>query len=102
MHIKMSQPQRLVIFKEVSSQKEGVIYLQNSTVIHAELYAPDPETRERTLLDSGDTAFYQILRFRNGQFEEKHWKAPEEQTIFMPFVHVGNSKMALCFVQFTG
>lgn len=83
--LRMSQPQRLVIFKEVSSQKDGVIYLKNSNVIHAELYAPDPETREKKKIDEGDTAFYQILRFRNGQFEEKHWKEPDEVTIMLPF-----------------
>jgi DNA-binding NarL/FixJ family response regulator len=83
--LRMNQPQRLVIFSEQSTGQQGVLYIQNSEIIHAELYGSVPGRTGQLLHLSGKDAFNRIVRFRNGRFSEKTYVPPEQVTIHEPF-----------------
>lgn len=83
--LRMNQPQRLVIFSEQGTGQQGVLYIQNSEIIHAELYGSVPGRTGQLLHLSGKDAFNRIVRFRNGRFSEKTYVPPEQVTIHEPF-----------------
>ncbi|GIW22086.1 MAG: hypothetical protein KatS3mg068_1093 [Candidatus Sericytochromatia bacterium] len=56
------------------NNKEGKMYIKNGNIIHAEFNNV-----------SGEVAFYNIIRIKNGSFKELVWEEPEIITIDKPF-----------------
>lgn len=62
-----------------NDNKLGKIYVKNSNIVHAELNNI-----------SGEIAFYNIIKIKNGSFKELKWEEPQILTIDKPFSYLLN------------
>jgi DNA-binding response OmpR family regulator len=83
--MRMNKPQCLISFNDKLTRQEGILYLSQGEVVHAELYETSPKTLERVQSAVGIEAFNRIVQFKNGEFHERNWSDPAEITIQQPF-----------------
>lgn len=83
--LRINKPQCVISFNEQCSRTEGILWLRGGEVIHAELWITDPQTLEKALKAQGVVAFNQIVQFKNGEFQEQHWREPSQVSIQLPF-----------------